>query len=278
MSESGPPQTQTWQRDEAGEAWQRSQALRARFLAAATELMLDLADIQVGQRVLDVAAGTGDQSIGAARRAGPSGHVLATDLSASMLDVAAKTAAAAGLENMETLVSDAQELDVEPGSFDAAICRLGLMFFPDRQKALSAIRRALKPGARFATVVWSTAEKNPALNLALQVVEPHLPASEGTLMVRIALSMGEPGLLEDVFASAGFRDIAVHALPADRRAASVTEALEGMRSGPAAETVNLLPEGEREAAWRDIGERLAGFQGPDGVRIPGELLVAVGSN
>jgi SAM-dependent methyltransferase len=278
MSESRPRQTQTWQRDDAGEAWQRSQALRARYLASATKKMLDLADIKLGQRVLDVAAGTGDQSIEAARRAGPSGHVLATDLSTSMLDAAARTAAAAGVENVETRVSDAQELDVEPGSFDAAICRLGLMFFPDRQRALAAIRRALKPGARFATVVWSTAEKNPALSLALEVVEPHLPSAEGPLTMRIALSMGEPGLLEDVLAAAGFQDIAVHTVAADRRAASVTEALEGMRSGPAAETVNLLPEYERESAWRQIEDRLASFQGPDGVRIPGELLVGVGSN
>jgi SAM-dependent methyltransferase len=278
MSESRPRQIQTWQRDDAGEAWQRSQALRARYFASATEKMLDLADIKVGHLVLDVAAGTGDQSIDAARRAGPSGHVLATDLSTSMLHAAAKTAAAAGLENVETLVSDAQELDADPGSFDAAICRLGLMFFPDRQKALAAIRRALKPGARFATVVWSAAEKNPALTLALEVVEPHLPSAVGPLTMRIALSMGEPGLLEDTLATAGFRNIAVHTVQADRRAASVTEALEGMRAGPAAETLNLLPEVERGAAWRQIEDRLASFQGPDGVRIPGELLVGVGSN
>jgi SAM-dependent methyltransferase len=239
--------------------------------------MLDLAGIRLGQRVLDIAAGTGDQSIEAARRAGPGGQVVATDLSASMLAEAARAALAAGQQNIEMLVVDAQELEVAPESFDAAICRLGLMFFPNRQRALGAIRRALKQNAKFAAVVWSAAEQNPALTLPLQAVEPHLPNSEGPLATRIALSMGEPGLFENALAGAGFRDIAVHAVRADRRSASITEALAGMRSGPAAEMVSLLPESEQAAAWRQIEVGLSAFEGPDGVCIPGELLVGVGT-
>src|SRR2546423_840280 len=155
MSETSErSQVQTWQRGDAGEAWARNQALRAAYMGPATQLMLDLAGIQPGHRVLDIAAGTGDTSIEAAKRVGPTGYVLATDLSASMLNVAAKAAADAGLTNLDTQVADATKLDLPPASFDAAICRLGLMFFPDRT-ALGGLRRALKPGARFATIVWS---------------------------------------------------------------------------------------------------------------------------
>jgi len=269
-------QVQTWQRDDAGTSWQRSQSFRNRFLAPATNLMLDLAELQAGHRVLDVAAGTGDQSLEAARRVAPDGYLLATDLSASMLATAARAAADARLTHMGTQVADAQELEVEPASFDRAICRLGLMFVPDKAKALAAIRRALKPGGKFATVVWGSAEKNPALTLHLEVVEPRLGPGDHPAM-RVALSMGKAGLSEEALGQAGFSEIAVQVVPADRHHASVAAAMEHMSIGPAAETVNMLPEGEREAAWQEIGRRVQAYIGRDGVHIPGELLVGVGT-
>jgi len=114
----------------------------------------DRADVRrsragAGMRVLDVAAGTGDQSILAAQRIGTSGSLLATDISASMLDVAAQAARDAGLSNVETHVSDASALDLPRDTFDAAICRFGLMFVPDLHQALVRVHHALKPGARF---------------------------------------------------------------------------------------------------------------------------------
>lgn len=133
---------------EAAEGWRRGAAERARYLGPATETMLDMANISIGSRVLDVAAGTGEQSLMAARRVGPSGSVLATDIAGKMLKIAAEAAHQAGLSNFTTQVMDAQQLDVEPESFDAAISRLGLMFVPDLQGALAGIRRALKPSSR----------------------------------------------------------------------------------------------------------------------------------
>src|SRR5205807_1172454 len=112
-------------------------------------------------RVLDLAAGTGDTTIVAARRVGPGGSVLAVDISAAMLEEAARVAASEGLANVQTLVSDIVSMDLEPGSFDAAISRFGLMFLTDVVEGLHRIRRALKPHARLAAVVWSTAERNP---------------------------------------------------------------------------------------------------------------------
>ena len=91
----------------------------------ATELMLEAAGIKTGDRVLDVAAGTGDQSLIVAQRVGPTGSVVATDISPNMLAIAAKAIGETGLTNVETRVIDAQELDFEPASFDAAICRMG---------------------------------------------------------------------------------------------------------------------------------------------------------
>src|SRR4051812_6008008 len=105
---------------ETAAAWHRAVSTDG-YLTPATELMLDLARIGPGSRVLDVAAGTGDQSLRAARRVGPTGSVVATDIAPSMLEVAAQAIRDAGLTNVETRVMDAQQLDFEAGVFDAAI-------------------------------------------------------------------------------------------------------------------------------------------------------------
>src|ERR1700682_2728686 len=117
---------------EAAEGWRRTAAARAQVLVPITERMLDLAAITLGNRVLDVAAGTGEQTLLAARRVGANGSVLATDVAATMLAGAAAAARQAGLGNVETRILDARTLDLEPASFDGAISRLALMLIPER--------------------------------------------------------------------------------------------------------------------------------------------------
>jgi ubiquinone/menaquinone biosynthesis C-methylase UbiE len=103
----------------------------------------------------------------AAQRVGPSGYVLATDVSASMLKLAVDAAREAGLMNVETRVMDAENIDLDANSFDAVICQLGLMVFPDPMKVLAAMRRVLRTGRKIATVVFSTAERNPCQGVTL---------------------------------------------------------------------------------------------------------------
>jgi SAM-dependent methyltransferase len=143
-----------WESPEVAEHWRRNQARRAEHIGPATEMMLDLAALQIGHRVLDVAAGTGGQTLLAARRVGPTGSVLATDLSAAMLNVAAEAARKAGLTNIETQVVDAHNLDGEAESFDRVICRSGLMLFSDPPRVLRQIHRVLKRGGKFAALVF----------------------------------------------------------------------------------------------------------------------------
>jgi ubiquinone/menaquinone biosynthesis C-methylase UbiE len=116
--------------------------------------MLDLVDIRVGGRVLDIGAGLGDQTLAAARRVGPTGVVLASDISASRLEVAAASARREGLLHVETRVMDAQMLELPSDSFDTAISRFALMLVPDIDKALREIRRVLRNGGRFAAIVF----------------------------------------------------------------------------------------------------------------------------
>jgi len=111
-------------------------SVAAQTVAAATDKMFEAARLRPGMRVLDLAAGTGDQALLAAQIVGPAGSVLATDISPSMLAVAEESARDAGLSNIETLVADASRVELPDEHFDAAICRFGLMFLPDLQAAL----------------------------------------------------------------------------------------------------------------------------------------------
>ena len=118
------------------EAWRRSAAARVGFMLPLTERMLDLAGLRTGSRVLDVGAGTGEQTLMAAERVGSSGSVLAVDVSAPMLAVAANAARAVALANVETQVMDARRIaELDSGLFDAAISRNTLMLEPSLKRS-----------------------------------------------------------------------------------------------------------------------------------------------
>jgi ubiquinone/menaquinone biosynthesis C-methylase UbiE len=120
---------QQW--DAAAEAWNRWSPLLSRWLGPATEMMLDMTGVKVGSRVLDVAAGAGEQTLTAARRVGPTGYVLATDISSGILEYTARNAGLAGLSNVETVAADGEALDqIAAEPFDAVISRVGLIYFP----------------------------------------------------------------------------------------------------------------------------------------------------
>src|SRR3954453_14150307 len=119
-----------------------------------SERLVELAGVESSSRVLDVAAGYGEPALTAARKAGPEGRVVATDISAEMLAFGRERAAAAGLGNVEFIESDASSLDFPPPSFHAAVSRWGLIFEPDAEAAAARIRGFLKPGARIAIASW----------------------------------------------------------------------------------------------------------------------------
>ena len=267
-----------FQSREVAEAWRRGEAERDAVFRAANELMLDLAGVGPGRRVLDVAAGTGAQTLHAARRVGPSGYVLATDISASMLELAAESAREAGLANVETRAMDAQRLDLEPDSFDAAISRNGLMLMPDVQAALQAIRRILRPGGKLAAIVFSTPDKNPYMSVPQAVFRrraglPWPSPGPGRFV------LGNPGALEEAFRRAGFSNVAVHAVPTRRSFASLEEAMARLTdtSPLLREVMENLSEPERAAAWAEVEQELRRYARPQGFEATGESLVGVGT-
>jgi ubiquinone/menaquinone biosynthesis C-methylase UbiE len=242
-------------------------------------MMLDLAGVQAGSRVLDVAAGTGESTLMAARRVGPKGHVLATDFSASMLNVAAEAARQAGLANVETRVMNAEYLELDADSLDAVICRNALMLFPNPAKALTEMRRVVKPGSKVAVIVFSAEERNPHHGIPFAIIRrlgnipPPAPGEPWMY------ALGEPGALKDVYSLAGFLKVSVHPVPIQRRLPSAAEAIRSMRksAGDLKELITQLNEADRERAWSEIEEQFRRFEGPNGFEMPGEVLIGVGT-
>ena len=256
--------------DERAERWNRSQALRSEAFGPATERMLDLADLRTGNRVLDVAAGTGEQTLLAAQRVGPNGHVLAIDISIAMLTNAAEATRKAGLTNVETRIMDAEDLDLDADSFDAVICRLALHTFADLPKAMREMRRVVKPRGKVAALIHSTAEKNPYEGVPLTVT--HRLGSTNPIF-----ALSEPGVLENAFRDGGFPDVAVHTVSIQRRFSSSVEVIRSLKDQILGQRIAKLPDAEREQAWAEVEQQLRGFEGPNGCELPGELLIGVGT-
>jgi ubiquinone/menaquinone biosynthesis C-methylase UbiE len=273
-------QTTRAQWEAAAEAWDRWGPLLGRWLGPATEAMLDMAAVGRGARVLDVAAGAGEQTLSAARRAGPEGRVLATDISPGILRYALGAAQREGLMNVETRELDGERHDTLPeGSFDAAISRVGLIYFPDQQRALAGIRRALRPGARFATVTYSTPEKNAFFSVPVGIIRrraklpPPLPGQPGPF------SLGGDGVLASALQQAGFRDVEVRRVDSPVRLASAAECVRFEREsfGALHQMMAAMSERERAETWEEIQAALARYDSNEGFIGPCEMLVGAGT-
>lgn len=269
---------QQW--DSAAEAWNRWSPLLSRWLGPATERMLDMTGVGVGSRVLDVAAGAGEQTLAAAKRVGPTGHVLATDLSPAILECAAENARLAGLTQVETRVKDGEAIgEIEAEPFDAVISRVGLIYFPDQIKALSGMRDQLRPGGRVGAITYAEAERNCFFSVPVKIIReraklpPPLPRQPGPF------SLGDPDVLAARLKEAGFKTIEVERMDAPVRLKSAAECLQFEQEsfGALHQMLAGLPEPEQDDAWGEIETALEEFETEGGFEGPCEMLVACGT-
>lgn len=265
----------TW--ESAAPGWARWEHTVAEGLSDVTGAMLDLAGVGAGMRVLDLACGAGSQSLRAAERVGPDGRVLAVDISATMLEHVRERAQRDGFANIETLECAAEDIPAGQDAFDAAICRLGLMLFPAPRQALRAVREALKPGARFAGLVFTTPPANPFMSQPMQILLRHAgkpPPAPGQPGI---FALGGQGVFEGLLGDAGFSDVDIGIVRAQLRLASAAQALEMMQQafGAYRAVVQDLDAKARADAWSEVGEYIERFDGEDGFRV--ELEFAVGS-
>jgi len=262
--------------DAAASGWDAHSPVIRAWLRTATDAMISMAGVVEGSRVLDVAAGAGDQTLDLAERVGRSGAVVATDLSPAIVGFARERAKHAGFCHVQCHVADGEAMPFDAASFDAAVCRLGLMLFADPLQGLREMHRVVRPGGGLCTVVFSTPQKNPCIAILMATALKHagLPARDpeapGSLF-----SLARPGRIDALCHAAGFSDVGTTAVDAVFRLPSVDDYLDFVRSSasPILQILASLDEGAAQAAWDDIKEQLHAFDAPTGWEGPNELLI-----
>ncbi len=274
-SQSGHP---TWD-TACATAWDKWFGIIEGAAAPLSDRMVERAGIAEGHRVLDIATGVGEPAVTAARKAGASGHVLATDLSPDMLAFGRRRAEREGLSNIEFRELDASRIDLPAASFDAVLCRWGLMFLTDLAPTLAAIHHVLVPGGAFVASVWGPAEGAPMVGLSDRVMRAHLglPAPDEGPGSPFALQ--DTAAFERQVASAGFQDVIGEWFTVTSIFESRDQFVEFRRDRAGAmnkELERFSPE-DQEAAWQIFAEAIARFETPDGsLRVPNRACCVAG--
>jgi len=267
----------TW--EAAAPGWAKWEGTLSAELHAATDMLIDAADVRQGMHVLDVASGAGIQSLRLAERVGPEGRVVASDISPTMLEHVRANASRAGVRTIETLECAAEELGAAQGPFDASICRFGLMLFPAPRDALEAVRGVLKPGGRFAALVFTTPTRNSFLAQPMAILLRHAgkpPPSPGQPGL---FALGAEGVLPSLMQDSGFTDVRSRVLQARLTLPGADEALRMMQEALGAfraVVADLGPE-ERSDAWSEVRRCLGQFETGGRFEAELEFLVASGA-
>jgi SAM-dependent methyltransferase len=263
----------------AATGWRKWSELIDESASRISERLVELAGVEPGSRVIDIAAGYGEPSLTAARVAGPEGKVVATDISAQMLGYGRERAEAAGVENIEFVESDASSLEFPEDSFDAAVSRWGIIFDPDGEGAAARVRGFLKPGGRMAIASWGPPERAPFLAIPMRTamqrlgVEPPPPGTPGPLSRPTPEALG--GLLE----GGGFSEVEVEEAEVEFEWDSPEEFTTFIReiAPPISAMIDPHPQEVQDETWSAITEAVREAAGNGGaVRFSNLVLLASG--
>jgi len=244
----------------------------SRQLAPAQALLLEMVDIREGERVLEVACGSGLVTLEVARATGPSGQVVATDLSQGMLDRAGKAAAAARLAHTSFRRLNAESLELDDGGFDASICALGLMYVPDPDAAIREMGRVLRPGGRAVAAVWGERRRCGWADI-FSIVD----ARVDTDVCPLFFQLGTGDNLSTAMTKAGFQEVKVQRIETTLEYAGPDEALEAaFAGGPVAMAYSRFDAPTRDQVHQEYLDSIAPFREDEGYRVPGQFVVARG--
>lgn len=243
-------------------AWQKQ-------LAPAHDALLAQARFAPGERVLDVACGTGLVTFEAARRVGAGGSVAGIDISGEMVLAAEHRARALAPGNVQFQRMDAELLVFADGSFDVVVCALGLMYMPEPEQALREMRRVLKPGGRLLLAVWGERAR-----CGWSAVFPIVDAEVSSEVCPMFFRLGQGNALADACAELGFEQvrlqrIAVHLGYEDAQQACVAAFV----GGPVALAWSRFSDDVRERVCDQYLEAISGFRHGAGYQVPGEFVV-----
>ena len=241
------------------------------------EPLMEMAGLQKGQRVLDLGTGSGQVALAAARLVGDSGKVIGLDIAPGLIQKAKEQAETVGLSRVEFVQGDAEQIDFADDSFDVVLCHFGLMHFPDQDKALAGMHRALRKGGRVALSVWSTSDKMRVLGIISskirefwpQTIQPGAPGW---------FDFGRPGSLEDALSKVGFKDIKTMRLNAPLEvpdAESYWRTLVGV-SGRLQVLLENIPPEIAARIETETKQAAQSYQSSNGLAIPCEAIIGTG--
>lgn len=246
-------------------AWRRA-------LRPAHERVLEVADVQEGERVLEVAAGTGLVTLSLAEEVGGGGRVLAVDLSKAMVDTLRSTIQQNGHSNVDVQQMDAEDLDSPDETFDLVLCSLGLMYVPDPEQAIEEMHRVLVPGGRAATVVWGRRNRCGWADL-FPIVDRRVKSDVCPLFFQL----GTGNNLEAAFHQAGFESVTTERFTAELPFKDAQEACDAaFWGGAVALAWDKFDEETRKSAREEYLDSIAEYKDGKEYRVPGEFVVSMG--
>jgi len=270
--ETGGPnhaQIQYWN-EVAGPKWRASQETMDRQLRVAGAAGMDAVGVSAGERVLDIGCGCGGTSLELARRVGPEGSVLGIDISGPMLEAARDQANS--VPHLEFVQEDAQTSDLGEGAFDVAYSRFGVMFFADPERAFANLLRALRPEGRLGFVCWQAVQLNPFMYepvAAAATVMPLPPRPPPDAPGPFAFA--DPERSTRILERAGFQDVTLEDWQGEFEVGELSSALDFFcEIGPLSAALREAGGGPelREKVRRAVRDTLAGYETPDGIRMP----------
>lgn len=241
-------------------------------LKPAHDILLTKSNIKPGEHIIDIAAGTGLITFRMAEKVGPSGQILATDISDEMVKIGNSLAESKGHHNVQFKRMDAEQLSCDNNSFDLATCALGLMYFPNPDVALSEMYRVLKSGGRAVAAVWGSRKK-----CGWAEIFPIVDSRVKTDVCPMFFNLGESEVLKYPFLSAGFTEISLQKIETKLIYNSDEEACAAsFLGGPVAMAYSRFDEAMKRDAQTEYLESIQPFKTKTGYEIPGEFVVCSG--
>jgi SAM-dependent methyltransferase len=258
--------------------WEDNAEVVDRRMAQATDVLLDAVQVSPGDEILELACGPGGAGLAAAARVGESGRVVLADVAPAMVEVARRRAS--GWEQVSTAVFDQASIEAADGSFDAVICRHGLMFAEAPAEAVREAVRVLRPEGRYGAITWNSREANPWLGLVLDAVGEQFGVPFPPPGIQGPFSLDDREQLQAVLLEGGLEDVVVDSLATPMQADSLEAwwARVPQLAGPLAQALaGMEPEIREEIRSRALARAAdASRSSEDGIELDGSVLIASG--
>jgi ubiquinone/menaquinone biosynthesis C-methylase UbiE len=267
-----------WSDEQKVAAWRKWGRINIAAQQNATTALLNAAQLAPGMRVIDIAGGGGDPGLAAAALVGPNGHVTVTDISEGMLETARQFARQDGLTNLDYHVADTDRLPFADHSFDRALCRCAVMFFPDLDAALREIRRVLKPGGRAAFLAWGPLQANPLFSGTFAAIGKVLSLPQPPPEAPHPFRFATPGSLGAALEAAGYREVSEQSIqPMSRWDVTPEQFTDLMvEVGGLEWLLSQMTQAQRADVLRDITNSFRGYQSADAIEFPLAIVLATG--